>query len=469
MMNYIPTIGIEVHVELNTLNKAFSPTINKFGDVANSLINEIDLGMPGTLPMLNKEMIDFGIKTAIALNCQINKKMYFERKNYFYPDNAKNFQITQGKTPMGYNGYLTVEINNQPTRVEIERIHLEEDTAKSIHEKDKTYLDFNRSGVPLIEIVTQPMITSSEMAMKYLEKLREILLYLGVSDVKMEEGSMRCDANISISPDEQLGTKVEVKNISSIKNVGLAIDYEIQRQMKILQNKGIINEETRRFDDTSNQTITMRLKETGNDYRYFPEPDIPKIVINDQWLAMIKAEMPLLPDAIRLELRNNHINNNNIEALIGDINALYFYLAVKNRIINPVIAVNLIISDLKAYSNNLNKKIMDIIDINDFIEIANDLSSNIYSKQIVKKIFENLIINKLSLVDAKLIAQPTNDIDIESLIIKIINDNPSAINDYKAGKERALKYLMGQIMKETKGSVDAVNSQEILIEKLSKL
>lgn len=469
MMNYIPTIGIEVHVELNTLNKAFSPTINKFGDVANSLINEIDLGMPGTLPMLNKEMIDFGIKTAIALNCQINKKMYFERKNYFYPDNAKNFQITQGKTPMGYNGYLTVEINNQPTRVEIERIHLEEDTAKSIHEKDKTYLDFNRSGVPLIEIVTQPMITSSEMAMKYLEKLREILLYLGVSDVKMEEGSMRCDANISISPDEQLGTKVEVKNISSIKNVGLAIDYEIQRQMKILQNKGIINEETRRFDDTSNQTITMRLKETGNDYRYFPEPDIPKIVISDQWLAMIKAEMPLLPDAIRLELRNNHINNNNIEALIGDINALYFYLAVKNRIINPVIAVNLIISDLKAYSNNLNKKIMDIIDINDFIEIANDLSSNIYSKQIVKKIFENLIINKLSLVDAKLIAQPTNDIDIESLIIKIINDNPSAINDYKAGKERALKYLMGQIMKETKGSVDAVNSQEILIEKLSKL
>lgn len=468
-MTYIPTIGIEVHVELNTQNKAFSPTINKYGDAANTLVNEIDLGLPGTLPTLNKEMIHFGIKAAMALNCKINQKMYFERKNYFYPDNSKNFQITQGKTPIGYDGYITVEVDNQLVKVEIERIHLEEDTAKSIHEQDKTYLDFNRAGVPLIEIVTKPMITNSEMAIKYLEKLKEILLYLGVSDVKIEEGSMRCDANISVSKNDKLGIKTEVKNIGSIKNVGLAIDYEIERQINLLNNNEVLVEETRRFNDSNNQTIRMRIKETGNDYRYFPEPDIPYVNISDEWLSEIKATLPMLPDDIRLELANKQVNNNNIEALIGDIDALYFYLAIKNRIINPVSAINLIITDLKAYSNNLNKKIINLLQLEDFIEIANDLANEVYSKQMVKRLLEEIIINKLDITDAKAMVNQKESFNIEEIVVNILNNNFEAINDYKAGKDRALKYLMGQVMKETKGVADAVEVQKVMLDKLSKL
>ena len=281
-----PTIGIEVHVELKSMAKAFSLSKNNFNDEVNSNINVIDLGHPGVLPRVNKGVIDMALKACLALNFKINRLMHFDRKNYFYPDLPKGYQITQQDTPIGYDGY--VEVSNK--KIYLERMHIEEDTCKSIHTTD-TLLNFNRSGVPLIEIVTKPCIESGAEAMEYLEKLRETLLYLGISDVKIEEGSMRCDVNVSVSDSDKLGTKCEVKNIGSISNVGLAIDYEIKRQEELIKKGGKIVPQTRRFDDKTKTTILMRYKETGNDYRYFPEPDIPFIYIDDEWLKNISDNL----------------------------------------------------------------------------------------------------------------------------------------------------------------------------------
>ena len=300
-----PTIGIEVHVELKSMAKVFSLSKNNFNDEANTNINVIDLGYPGVLPRLNKGVIDDALKACLALNFNINRLMHFDRKNYFYPDLPKGYQITQQDTPIGYDGY--VEISNK--KIYLERMHIEEDTCKSLHTTD-TLLNFNRTGVPLLEIVTKPCISSGKEAVEYLEKLRETLLYLGISDVKIEEGSMRCDVNVSVSDTDELGTKVEVKNIGSISNVGVAIDYEIQRQEELLANGEVIIEQTRRFDDKSKTTILMRYKETGNDYRYFPEPDIPYVYIDDEWIEQIKKEMPVLTDELKNKYTKLGINNN---------------------------------------------------------------------------------------------------------------------------------------------------------------
>ena len=313
---YTPTIGIEVHVELKTKAKAFSTTKNTYGQIPNKVANVIDLGYPGTLPTLNKGIIDLGIKTALILNCDITREIFFDRKNYFYPDNPKNYQITQNNTPIGRNGYVEVSYDGIKKEIEIEEIHLEEDTCKSIHNANSTLLDFNRAGVPLIEIVSKPVIKNEKEAMLYLENLRSMLLYAGVSDVKIEEGSMRCDLNISLSDSDILGTKIEIKNIGSISNVGESVLYEIKRQTELLKSGKVLKEETRKWDDKSKSTILMRVKETGNDYRYFPEPDIPKVEIDDNWIENIKKEIPMMPNEIKETYESLKINDIAIKALI---------------------------------------------------------------------------------------------------------------------------------------------------------
>ena len=313
---YTPTIGIEVHVELKTKAKAFSTTKNTYGQIPNKVANVIDLGYPGTLPTLNKGIIDLGIKTALILNCDITREIFFDRKNYFYPDNPKNYQITQNNTPIGRNGYVEVSYDGIKKKIEIEEIHLEEDTCKSIHNANSTLLDFNRAGVPLIEIVSKPVIKNEKEAMLYLENLRSMLLYAGVSDVKIEEGSMRCDLNISLSDSDILGTKIEIKNIGSISNVGESVLYEIKRQTELLKSGKVLKEETRKWDDKSKSTILMRVKETGNDYRYFPEPDIPKVEIDDNWIENIKKEIPMMPNEIKETYESLKINDIAIKALI---------------------------------------------------------------------------------------------------------------------------------------------------------
>ena len=461
-----PTIGIEVHVELKTMAKAFSLSKNNFNDEANTNINVLDLGYPGTLPRLNKGIIDFALKACLAFNCKINRLMHFDRKNYFYPDLPKGYQITQQDTPIGYDGY--VEISNK--KIYLERMHIEEDTCKSIHTTD-TLLNFNRAGVPLIEIVTKPCINSGKEAMEYLEKLRETLLYLGISDVKIEEGSMRCDVNVSVSDSDKLGTKCEVKNIGSISSVGLAIDYEIKRQEELIKKGEKIAPQTRRFDDKTKTTILMRYKETGNDYRYFPEPDIPFIYIDDEWLKEISDNMPILTD----ELKNKYVElgiNNNIKTIISNKNICNFLESVIDKC-NPVISSNLLTGDVLSY---LNKNIIKIEDTKltkeNFIKLVDKLDKKSISSKQGKEIV-NIILESDKDVDLIIKENNMEQISDDNFVIEIVNkvvsDNPDSIKDFKEGKDRAVKYLMGQIMKESKGKINPSLANETLINVLKRM
>ena len=465
-----PTIGIEVHVELKSKTKVFSDSINNFKDDINTNVNVIDLGFPGTLPKLNKEVINEALKAALALNCKINKEMHFERKNYFYPDLPKGYQITQKDTPIGVSGYLEIIDDGVIKKIGIERIHIEEDTCKSIHKNNMTLLNANRAGVPLIEIVSKPVIKSAKEAMLYLEKLRETLLYLGVSDVKIEEGSLRCDANVSLSNNDELGTKTEIKNIGSISNVGIAINYEIERQKKILESNNKVIEETRRFDDKTNTTILMRVKETGNDYRYMPEPDIPYVILSDLEIESIRKTIPKLPDEIRLEYKNLGINNNAINTLINN-KELNDYLSSIIEKANPVLLANMLTGDILGYLNKNFIKLENIkLTKEEFINLVNKIDKNEINKNQSKDIL-NYILENGGTVDDTLkkldIKQMNNENELIDIVNNVLKNNTESINDYKNGKERAIKYLMGQIMKEAKGNANPVKVNEILIRELS--
>ena len=461
------TIGIEVHVELISDAKVFSLSKNNFKDPVNTNINAIDLGHPGVLPRLNKGVIDSALKACLALNCNINKIMHFDRKNYFYPDLPKGYQITQQDTPIGYDGYIN--ISNK--KIDIERIHIEEDTCKSIH-TDYTLLNFNRAGVPLIEIVTRPCMKNGTEAMEYLEKLRETLLYLGVSDVKIEEGSMRCDVNVSVSNTDKLGTKVEVKNIGSIKNVGLAIDYEIKRQTDLINNGEVIIEQTRRFDDKTSTTVLMRYKETNSDYRYFPEPDIPYVILTDEEIEQVKKTLPILGDELRNKYKKLNINDNAINTIISSRDICDFLESVIDEC-NPIIAANLLTGDILSY---LNKNIVSLystkLSKENFIKLVNALDKNIISSSSSKKIIDIILENDKDvdlIIKENNMEQISDDSFIKEIITKVISENPDSVKDYKEGKDRAIKYLMGQVMKEAHGKVNPSVSMQLLIKELSNI
>lgn len=462
------TIGIEVHVELKSMAKVFSMSKNSFNDEENTNINVIDLGYPGVLPRLNKGVITSALKACLALNCKINQTMHFDRKNYFYPDLPKGYQITQQDTPIGYDGFVKIKVDDYQKDIYLERIHIEEDTCKSIHTTD-TLLNFNRAGVPLIEIVTKPCMSSGKEAMAYLEKLRETLLYLGVSDVKIEEGSMRCDVNVSISDTDILGTKCEVKNIGSISNVGLAIDYEIKRQTEMLEKGEKIVEQTRRFDDKTNTTILMRYKETGNDYRYFPEPDIPYVYISDEWLKEVSDSIPVLTDELKEKYESLGINNNNIKTIIANKELCNFLESVINSC-NPIIAANLLTGDILSYLNKNIVKLKDTkVNTVNFIDLVNLLGSEKISSKQAKEII-NIMIESDKTISSIIEENNIKSIDnseVDNIIDSVINNNPESVVDFKEGRDRAIKYLMGQIMKESKGKADPNYSNKKLIEKLN--
>lgn len=474
MKTLIPTIGAEVHVELKTKAKVFSSSLNSYGEIANSKTNVIDLGYPGTLPILNKEVIDLAIKTAIVLNCKIQKKMYFDRKNYFYPDLPKGYQITQSSTPIGYDGYVEIDNKGNKKKIEIERIHIEEDTSKSIHRENETLLDFNRAGIPLIEIVTKPVIENEEEAVLYLEKLREILLYANISDVKIEEGSMRCDINISLKEkiSKTLGIKTEVKNIGSINSVKEAIIYEIKRQKELINNNKTLKKETRRYDEKQAATILMRVKESINDYRYFPEPDIPYIEINEEWVNQLRKTIPLLPDELKDKYSKLEINNIAINTLMKEKQLLNFLEDVLEKV-NPIISANLLTGDVLAY---LKKHMISIEDTklnkDNFIVLVNKLESKELSSKIGKEILNELFINggKVeNIIKQRGLNQINNSDELIKIINNVINNNSKAIDDYKKGYDKALKYLVGQIMKETKGQANPIIVNKLLKEKLDNI
>ena len=469
MNNYIPTIGVEVHVELKTKTKIFSNSVNGYGEMANSLTNVIDLGYPGTL---NEEVINLAIRAATILNCKIRKTMHFDRKNYFYPDNPKNYQITQARTPIGYDGYVEIDVNGQKKRIGIEEMHIEEDTCKSAHRGTKTLLDFNRAGVPLIEIVTKPCMTSSEEAKLYLEKLKELLFYGNISDCKMEEGSMRADANVSIRKNEKdpFGTKVEIKNIGSISNVGLSIEKEIIRQKNLYENGETFKEQTRRFDDKLQDTVLMRVKETGNDYRYFPEPDIPFVVLTDEMIENANSETPMMPEERRKKYLERNVTEINANKLIQNRPLSDYFNTLLDEKIDFKIASNLLLGDISAYLNKNEKQIIDTTLTKErFIELVNDYANNTITSKNLKEIIDEVLESDKSIkeiIEENGIENITNDTEIRNIIKEIIEENEESVNDYKAGHDRAIKYLMGQIMKRTKGKANPKMAMDILIEEL---
>lgn len=469
MNNYKSTIGIEVHVELKTKEKLFSPARNIYNQLANSNTNIIDLGYPGTLPTLNKEAVDLAIKASRVLNCNIRKNMHFDRKNYFYPDNPKNFQITQARTPIGYLGYVEIIDDGVKKRIEIEEMHIEEDTAKSIHSKEETLLDFNRAGVPLIEIVTKPCIHTSKEAVLYLEKLREILLYANISDCKIEEGSMRCDANISISKTDKLGTKIEIKNIGSITNVGLAIEYEIKRQEKLLDENKILKEETRRYDSKLNKTILMRVKETGNDYRYFPEPDIPYLNLTDEYIENIIKDIPINANKRREKYQEYNISLINIEKLIANKDLSDYLELLDNT--NLKTASNLFLGDIQSYLNKKNISIFDTkLTKEKMKDLVKKLDDGVISNKNFKDLIEDILENDKTideLLKEKGIENVVDNNFVLNIINKVLDNNENVVKDYLNGNERSLKFLMGLVMKESKGSINPKIANELLINLLN--
>ena len=470
MMNkdYTPTIGIEVHIEVMSNTKIFSPSVNGYSDSVNRHVNIIDLGMPGVLPSLNKEVIYKALKASLALNCTINKRMHFDRKCYYYPDLPKGYQITQNETPIGINGKLKI---GDDKYVLIEEMHIEEDTCKSLHVNGYTLLNYNRSGVPLIEIVTKPCITSSSDAMSYLENLRELMLYLGVSDCKIEEGSMRADVNVSVSKTDTLGTKCEVKNIGSIKDVGIAINEEIKRQIDILEGGGTLIPETRRFDSKLNTTVSMRKKEVGNDYRYIPEPDIPYVVLEDSYIENVKKDIVMLPSERREIYTNNGISNVNIEKLIANKDLSDYLNKFIDKNINLKIASNILLGDITSYLNKNKLSVYDTKIDSKFIDIVNYLDSGKLSSKNFKDILQDLMESDLSLdeiLKKNNISLVSNSDELMKVVTKVLDENKASVNDYKNGKDNAFKYLMGMVMKETKGSANPVIVNKLLKDLLSK-
>ena len=467
---YKTTVGIEVHAEVKTKTKIFSNSLNNYGKMANTMTNVVDLGYPGTLPTLNKEVIYLATRAALVLNCKINKMMHFDRKNYFYPDNPKNYQITQNRTPIGIDGYVEIETENGPKKIRIHDIHIEEDTSKSIHDKDKSLLDFNRAGVPLVEIVTEPDMENDKEAVLYLEKLRELLLYADVSDCKIEEGSMRCDCNVSVSKTEKLGTKIEIKNIGSISNVGLAIKYEENRQKELLEKGEDLKEETRRYDDKENKTVHMRYKEKGNDYRYFPEPDIPFVKLTDEYIENVKNNLPVTAEERRKIYIESGINKVNVEKIIQNRPLSDYINKFIDKKINLVIASNLLLGDIASYLNKMETKIENTkLTDEKFIEVVTLLDSGKINSKIFKNILED-IMEKEDKIDKILKDHNVEEIDLTSLekiIDNVLESNVQSVTDYKNGNERALKYLMGQIMKETKGNANPMLITEMLTKKLN--
>ncbi len=475
MSKYIETIGIEVHVELKTKTKMFSSSTNGYGQMANCYTNVVDLGYPGTLPTVNKEVINLAIQAAYVLNCNIRKLMHFDRKNYFYPDNSKNYQITQSRTPIGYDGYVEIEVDGKKKKIEIEEIHIEEDTCKSTHRGEKTFLDFNRAGVPLIEIVTKACIESSKEATLYLEKLKELLYYANISDCKMEEGSMRCDANISLRKniEDCLGTKCEVKNIGSISNVGLAIEKEIIRQTKLIDNNETFKEQTRRFDEKQQDTILMRIKETGNDYRYFPEPDIPYLVLTDEMIENAINKIPMLPEERRKIYSEKNIPELNSKKLIQNRSLSEYFSNLLDKDIDFKVASNILLGDISSYLNKNNVEITETkLSIERLIELTNKLTKEELTSKNLKDILIPVMESDDSLekiIKSANISNITDTSVITEIIINLLNNNKESVEDFKNGKDRALKYLMGQVMKETKGTVNPKIANDLLLKELSKM
>lgn len=475
MREYETVIGIEVHVELNTKTKIFCCCENRFGGEANIFCCPICTGMPGTLPVLNKKVIDYAIATGLALNCNITHNIMFDRKNYFYPDLPKAYQISQLYFPICTNGYLDINVDNVTKRIHIHEIHMEEDAGKLIHNdyNNTTLIDYNRCGVPLLEIVSEPDIHSSDDAIAYLESLKSILQYLGVSDCKMQEGSMRADINLSVKyiNDKQLGVRTEMKNINSFKAVVRAIDSERKRQIEILENGENVIQQTRRWDDNQKTSYLMRKKEDFKQYRYFPEPDIPPIHIGNDLISNIKTSLPEMP----YEKKIRYINEYKLSEYEANIIISSKYLAdIFEKTLKickePKETANIIIGDVMRMLKETNTPPENItFSVQNIAKLIIFIKSGTINRTIGREVFDNIFLYNVEpekYIEENNLKIIKNDDIIRITIDRIINSNPQVVQDYIRGKDKSFKFFMGEIMKELKGKADPKIVNNILNEML---
>ena len=473
-MEYDVTIGIEIHCQLKTDTKMFSGAPTSFGRKANTCVNEIDLGMPGVLPEVNKEAVRKAVMACTALHLDIDPLVKFDRKNYYYSDLPKGFQITQQFHPIGRNGYVEIETEHGKKKIRINRIHMEEDTAKQFHLTRFSLLDFNRAGTPLIEIVSEPDMHSGEEAESYVEALRQTLYYIGVSDCRMEEGSMRCDTNVSISPKGSgiLGTKNEIKNLNSISHIGKAVNFEIERQKKLLEAGEKVLQETRRFDEKTGETVLMRRKEGNVDYKFFPEPNIFPIRLSDEWIRDIQDNMPELPQARKERYKSEYgLSDHDIGILISNKEMSDYFETVTKYTANAKSACNWLLSDISAWLNTHETTIDQAqLDPKNLAKLIAMIDDGKISNAQAKKLVDDLMAGKDPEVAAKEkgLQQVSDTGAIAAMVNEVMDANPQAIEDFRNGKSRAVGFIVGQVMKKSRGQANPGMVSKMVNEELQK-
>ena len=475
-MNFEPVIGLEIHVQMKTKSKMFSSSPNSFSRFPNSEVTPFDMAFPGTMPVVNKQAVINAIRVANALHMNIDHTLHFDRKNYFYADLPKGFQITQQRRPIGSNGYLMIkDKDGNPKRIGIERIHMEEDTCKQLHFVDYSLLDYNRAGAPLVEIVSYPEMRSDVEASRYVEAIRNIVVYSLTSDGKMEEGSLRVDVNVSLRPygSSEFGTKVELKNLNSLKNIELALAYEISRQSSILLSGGKVEQETRRFDESSGKTILMRKKTDAVDYKYFPEPNITPIKLSDEFVNEAISTCPELYDSKKNRYMSYGLAEVDADIILSSLDmAYYFEKCIKGNEKLAKTISNFLIVETNSY---LNKNGLTMADFKlaptDLAKLAS-MQEEGYSHKQCADIFFYCLDNGSSIEDAVKalhIEKQSNDAsEILPMVSEVLDANPQSIADFKGGNGRAIGFLIGQVMKKGKGKINASLVAKIMNEEINK-
>ncbi len=471
-MEFEPVIGLEIHVQMDTKTKIFCSCPVEFGAEPNTNVCSVCLGLPGSLPVVNKRAIEYAIRASLALNCKVNTRSIFARKNYFYPDLPKGYQISQYEEPLAVDGYLEVD----GKRIRIRRLHVEEDAGKNIHEGNSSYVDLNRAGTPLMEIVTEPDIDSPELARAFLEELRNIMRYTGVSKADMEKGQLRCDINVSVRPkgSKEFGTRVEIKNVNSFRFVQKAIESEIERQVKIIKSGGQVVQETRTFDPSTGLTHPMRTKEEAEDYRYFPDPDLLPLVISPSWIEEIAKNMPELPSQRRERLRRDYGLSDYEAGVLTELKEVgdFYEKALRSYSEDPKLLCNWLLNDLLGLLNEHQRSIEESPispdGLAELVKLIKDgtLSSKL-AKEVIKEMFQSGKSAK-EIVEEKGLKQVSDESAIRELVSRVLKNHPNEVQRYKSGEEKVFAFLVGQVMKMAKGKANPQMVNKILKEELSK-
>ena len=478
---YEVVVGLEVHAELKTASKIFCCSSTEFGGDPNTHICPVCLGLPGVLPVLNKKVLEFAIKTGLALNCKIAEFSKFDRKNYYYPDLPKNYQISQYDLPVAEHGRLEVTLDGVHKRIGITRVHLEEDAGKLVHEgatmatSKYSLVDYNRTGVPLVEIVSEPDIRSPEEARLYLEKLKAILEYADVSDCKMEEGSLRCDANISVRPmgQKEFGTRTELKNMNSFRALQKALEYEVERQIEVLEDGGRVIQETRSWDEGKGITLSMRSKEEAHDYRYFPDPDLVPMVISREWVEAIRQTLPELPDARKIRyIRDYGLPEYDAEVITASMTLSDYFDEGLKHTKNAKTLSNWVMGETLKFINSSGFSVADLefpIPAANLAELVELIDKGAISGKIAKDVFKDMQEKGAkpgAVVEAKGLKQISDEGAVGAIVDEVLAKNPQSVEDFKNGKERALGFLVGQVMKATRGQANPEVVNRLLQEKM---